>query len=154
MVCKYKCQHNQRYCQIHNLISPAQYHRKMPYQPGGQRLIHLVLIGNEAGDPSDHISKHDSDQRYQHHIFKTDFLNKPHKNPGSQNRRHKRKHCSSKKCRLREKYQSQQNSKLGRRNRCSRSRRHKLIHTKLLHDQPCCTHSDSCTQNCQKPRNP
>ena len=142
------------YCQIHNLISPAQYHGKMSHKPGRQSLIHLILKGNEAGNSSDHISKHNSDQRHQHHIFKTDFLDKPHKNPGSQDCRHKCKHCSSKKRRLRKKYQRQQNSKLGGRNRCPRSWRNKLIHTKLLHDQPCCTHSDSCTQNCQKPRNP
>ena len=79
---------------------------------------------------------------------------KPYKDPGSENSRGKGKKRPAPKSRSGHEQQRQQDSKLRGRNGRSCCRRHKLIHTKLLHDQAGNAHPHSGTEERQQPGEP
>ena len=126
----------------------------MPHQPGGQRLGHLVLVGEVVGDAANDVAEHDAHQRYHDHVLKLDALDEPNKNPGAQNGAGKGKERPAPQGGGWHKQQGQQNAKLGRGNGGPGGGGDKLVAAQLLHNKASHAHAHAGTQDGQKPGQP
>ena len=151
VVGKHKSQGDQRNHQIDQLIPAPEDHGKVPHQPGGQGLAHLVLVGKVIGDAGDDVAEHDAHQGDHHRVLELDALDKPHKNPGSGDGKREGKQRTPPQRRPRQEQHRHQDAELGRRNGGACGGRDEFVHAQLLHDQASHTHADTGAQGGQQP---
>lgn len=126
----------------------------MSHQPGGERLRHLIFIGEVIGDASDDVAEHDSHEGHHHHVLKADVLDEPDEDPGSQDRENECENGSSHERGARHEQQGQKDAELRRGDGGSRGGRNEFVHAQLLHDQARHAHSHSGAENGKKPWKP
>ena len=124
----------------------------MTDQPTGKSLCHFIFVGKIIGHAHYDVGEHDADQRDHDNVLELDTLDKPDKDPCTENGTNEGKGSTSPQGRTRCKQQSQQNAKLCRRDRCACGGRNKLVHTELLHDKPRHAHADACAEDGKQTR--